>query len=330
LGLSEQLQEAGRGAFHSVFVHPAADFCNERNSGPAPPLCETGQKNPLLLESLWRRVTIPDRISAEDLGMPSKSRVLPVPTLLAFACLGISAAAADGCPTSEDEIATDRPDVTNSSLVVPMGSLQSENGINLSGRDGATLLDATNTRLRLGVAHCLEVLVDVPTYFAVLDGEANSGWTNVTPAVKWQISPVPKKIDLSVVVGAGLPTGTLSIAGRGVQPYLQAPWSWEMGAGWSVNGMITAFFFPSDPVSKLTRETTFSIEKEVGEHADLFVEYVGDYPEHGDSQLLLNSGGAYRFTRTQQIDFHVSFGLNNDAPHYIFGLGYSFRFDGLF
>lgn len=261
--------------------------------------------------------------------MPSKSRVLLVSTLLALAFLGTSAAAGDGCPTSEDEIATDRPDVTNSSLVVPTGSLQSENGINLSGRDGATLLDATNTRLRLGVAHCLEVLVDVPTYFAVLGGEANSGWTNVTPAIKWQISPLPGKIDLSVVAGAGLPSGTRSIAGSGVQPYLQFPWSWKLGGSWGLSGMFTNFFSPAD-LNKLTTETTLSIERELGEHADLFVEYVGDYPEHGDSQLLLNSGGAYRFTRTQQIDFHVAFGLNNDAPHYIFGLGYSFRFDGLF
>lgn len=212
--------------------------------------------------------------------------------LVVVTCLGASAAVADDCPTSADPIATDRPDVGNSSLVVPMGSLQSENGVNLSGRSDATILDGTNSRLRLGVAPCLEVFVDLPTYFAVLNGEASSGATNVTLAMKWQISPVPGKVDLSAVVGAGLPTGTPSIAGHGVQPYLQAPWSWELGGGWSVNGMITAFLFPSD-VNKLTAETTLSIEKEVGAHADLFVEYVGDYPERGANQFLLNSGGAY-------------------------------------
>jgi hypothetical protein len=246
------------------------------------------------------------------------------------ACSGTPAAASEGCPTSKDEIATDRPDVTNSSLVVPTGSFQSENGVNLSGRNGATIFDGTNSRLRLGVTPCLEVLVDVPTYFAVLSGEASSGATNVTPAIKWQISPVPGKIDLSVVAGAGLPTGTPSIAGPGIQPYLQFPWSWELGGGWSLNGMDTAFFRPSDPVSKLITETTFSLEKKVGEHADVFVEYVGDYPEHGASELLLNSGGAYRLRKTEQIDFHVAFGLNENAPTYIFGLGYSFRLDGLF
>jgi hypothetical protein len=32
-------------------------------------------------------------------------------------------------------------------------------------------------------------LVDVPTYFAAVSGPLNFGFTNVTPAIKWQISP---------------------------------------------------------------------------------------------------------------------------------------------
>jgi outer membrane putative beta-barrel porin/alpha-amylase len=45
---------------------------------------------------------------------------------------------------------------------------------------------------------------------------------------------------------------------------------------------------------------------------------------------MINSGGGYRITDTQQIDFHVAVGLNDNAPSYIFGIGYSFRFDQLF
>jgi hypothetical protein len=37
-------------------------------------------------------------------------------------------AKADDCPTARDEISTDRPDVTNSSLVVPAGSLRGQQG----------------------------------------------------------------------------------------------------------------------------------------------------------------------------------------------------------
>ena len=51
---------------------------------------------------------------------------------------------------------------------------------------------------------------------------------------------------------------------------------------------------------------------------------------HGGPSYLINSGGGYRITNTQQIDFHVGIGLNDNAPSYVFGIGYSFRFDRLF
>ena len=250
--------------------------------------------------------------------------------LSGFALFGAVDAWADTCPTAKDEIATDRPDVTNSSLVVPTGSLQSENGVNFSTRDSARIVDGTNTRWRLGVAPCLELLLDLPTYFAAVRGPATSGFTDVAPAVKWQISPVPGKVDLSLVFGAALPTGTVDIAGRGVQPYLQMPWSLELHDGWGLSGMLTEFFRPSEPVTKRVTETTFSIEKKLTERSSLFVEYVGDYPENAGPSQLLNSGGVYRLSPTQQVDFHVAFGLNHNAPSYIIGLGYSFRLDGLF
>jgi hypothetical protein len=253
-------------------------------------------------------------------------------TILAMLLLyhGTLSAKADSCPSIKDEIITDRPDVTNSSVVIPAGSLQIENGVNLSARDGDRVIDGTNTRLRFGMANCLEFLVDTPTYFANASNPQSSGFSDIAPALKWQISPVPGKVDLSAVFGVALPTGTANIAGPGTQPYLQFPWSWELRSGWGLSGMFTEFFRPSDPISKRVTEATFAIEKQVTERASLFVEYVGDYPASGGAAQLLNSGGLYRLGPNQQLDFHVALGLNHNAPSYIVGVGYSVRFDELF
>lgn len=255
---------------------------------------------------------------------------IKVSVLLAIASIAPINARAHICPTAKDEIATDRPDVTNSSLVVPVGSFQSENGVNLSARDGGRTIDGTNTRWRLGIAPCLELLVDVPTYFANIRGPGSSGFSNVAPAVKWQISPAPGKVDLSIVFGAALPTGAADITGRGAQPYLQMPWSWELHDGWGLSGMVTEFFRPSERTTKRITEATFVIEKKITERTALLVEYVGDYPENAGPSQLLNTGAVYRLNPTQQVDFHVAFGLNHNAPSYIVGVGYSFRFDRLF
>jgi Putative MetA-pathway of phenol degradation len=251
-----------------------------------------------------------------------------------FAALAISTAAVahaeEGCPKASDEMATDRPDTTNSSIVVPVGSLQNENGINLTGSDGGRTIDGTNSRWRLGIAPCLEALVDLPVYFGPLNGRSNSGFSDVAPAIKWQISPVPGKIDLSAVFGMALPTGAVAIAGRGPQPYLQFPWSWELHEGWGVSGMFTEFFRPSDFTAKRITETTFVIEKKLSERFSAFTEYVGDYPEGAGPSVMINSGGIYHLSKLQQVDFHLAFGLNRNAPNYIVGVGYSFRVDGLF
>lgn len=239
-------------------------------------------------------------------------------------------ARAETCPQATEEIATDRPDVTNSSIVVPVGSLQNENGVNTSAQNGKQGFDGSNSRWRLGVAPCLEFLVDLPSYVVNAHGNTLSGFSDVSPAVKWQISPAPGKIDVSIVSGVALPTGTTALVGRGPQPYLQMPWSSELHDGWGISGVLTEFFRPDDQTTRSITETTFVVEKKLTERFSMFTEYVGDYPQGQSAIQMWNSGGMYHLTRTQQLDFHVALGLNHNAPTYTVGLGYSFRIDGLF
>jgi len=48
-----------------------------------------------------------------------------------------SMASADECTQPSNPIETDRPDTANSAIVVPVGSLQNENGVNTSRQNGA-------------------------------------------------------------------------------------------------------------------------------------------------------------------------------------------------
>jgi hypothetical protein len=93
--------------------------------------------------------------------------------------------------------------------------------------------------------------------------------------------------------------------------------------------MFTLIWFPSESTRNPTFEPTLSVEREFGPSADMFVEYVGDYDHQRPAQLL-DSCGAWRFTKTQQLDFHMGFGLNSSTVDHYFGIGYSFRLDGLF
>jgi hypothetical protein len=238
------------------------------------------------------------------------------------------AGATDSCPTDAEEIATDRPDVTNSSVVVPLGSFQAESGVDWTVRRGSNTLDGANTRLRLGVAHCTEFLIDVPNYFLPVDGSQPSGFSDVVVSFKRQL-PVPFSFKLSATAGLGFPGGSAKISGHGYEPYIQFPWSHEIADGWEMAGMFTLTWFPSESMRNPTLEPTLSLERAFGPSADMFVEYVGDYDHQRPSQLL-DTGGAWRFTKTQQLDFHAGVGLNSSSVDHYFGLGYSFRLDDLF
>ena len=261
-------------------------------------------------------------------------------TILRFAIAGVvlvfalilnasAALADDGCPASNAEISTDRPDVTNSSRVVPYGSLQFENGVDWTARQGSNVISGSETRVRLGIARCTEVLADVPTYFYSLNGRASSGFSDLVISVKREL-PVPFRFHLSATGGLGFPTGTSRISSHGYDPYIQFPWSRRLNKDWSLHGMFTVTWFTSRHAINPTFEPTLSLERDIGRTHDVFVEYVGDYPNHARPSQILDAGGSWRVTRLEQIDFHAGFGLNSSSPDHFLGIGYSFRLDGLF
>ena len=78
--------------------------------------------------------------------------------------------------------------------------------------------------------------------------------------------------------------------------------------------MFTEFFRPYDLTTRSITEATFVLEKKLTEQLSLFTEYVGDYPQGASPSQLWNSGAVYHINRLQQVDFHIAFGLNHNAP----------------
>jgi len=250
--------------------------------------------------------------------------------LLALAIISSTEfAAAEGCPGTEQPIATDRPDVTNSSLVIPTGSVQGENGAEFTEDDGVRTLQATNTRLRFGVADCTEILVDVPSYVMPSSKAAPLGFSDVSPAIKRQLEDLPVGVTASAVLGVALPTGRSAISGRGLSPYAQVPWSYELSEEWAVNGMetVTSVFNPGQ--RRTAGESSLSLERDLGVLSDAFIEYIADVGTDTVSVSRVNAGSAFRITPTEQIDFHFGTGLNQHSPRWFFGIGYSLRMDHL-
>ncbi|HEY6301817.1 MAG TPA: transporter [Terriglobales bacterium] len=229
---------------------------------------------------------------------------------------------------SAGPIVTDRPAVTNSSVVVPTGGLQVENGFLETSSGGQSIVDVPETLVRFGVAKRTEVRFTVPDYFYNLNtgGGPGRGFGDFAVGVKEQLGPIPGKFDVSVILFLSFPTGVNTVSSGGYDPGLQLPWSRALSANWTAAGMFSVYWPTQGRMRNVTGESTFLFDRQLTKPWDAFVEYVGDFPEVGGPRHLLHFGTALKITEQQQIDFHVGVGLSAAAVDHLIGIGYSFRF----
>jgi hypothetical protein len=274
---------------------------------------------------LMGRSTLP-RLAKQAIGR-KRRRALPAlivkKTRLAILAVLIGSpglASDSGSPP----IATDRSAVTASSVVVPAGSLQFENGFAITSTEGQHVVDGQETLLRFGVASKTELRLAAPNYLG--QSVAGSGFGDLAMGVKQQLGPTPGGFDASVIVTLSMPTGASAVSSHGYDPSVQVPWSRALSPNWTAAGMLSVYWPTQDGRRNVTGETTFLIDRQLIKAWDAFVEYAGDFPHEGGPKHLVHFGTAYKLTARHQLDFHAGIGLSAAAVDHFIGAGYSFRF----
>ena len=229
-----------------------------------------------------------------------------------------------------EEIITDRPDITESAVVVPKASLQAENGFTWTNDPLGTMATLCQTLLRLGLSDRTEFRLTLPSYSLDFSpGLGPSGVTDISIGFKQQLGPLPGGFDFSLIVATSVPSGSTDHTSHRLDPFLKVPWSRELGNGWSVGGMASIFWMTEAGKRNLTWEPTFVLQRDLSRSLDVFAEYGGDYPQRGGARQTIHFGTAYRINSTNQLDFHFGFGLSSSTPRSFFAVGYSFRVDRL-
>jgi Putative MetA-pathway of phenol degradation len=233
-----------------------------------------------------------------------------------------------GSADGSSPIATDRPAVTNSSVVVPSDSLQLENGFLETNNQGQSIIDGPEILVRFGVAERTELRFTVPDYFYSLNstGSFGSGFGDFAFGVKEQLGPTLGRFDVSSILFLSFPTGAHTVSSGGYDPGLQVPWSRALSAKWTAAAMFSLYWPTQGRTRNLTGHSAFVLDRQVTGPWDVFVEYAGSFPERGGPQHLLHFGTARRIAKRHQLDFHVGVGLSSAAMDHFMGIGYSFRF----
>jgi hypothetical protein len=234
-------------------------------------------------------------------------------------------------PAGDEPISTDRPAIANSSVVVPKGSFQGENGFLISNDQGQRSFDGPETLVRFGVAGKTELRFSAPDYYRdVAAGTGvNSGFGDLTIGVKRQLGPARGGFDVSVIVFLSAPTGSDALSSHGYDAGLQLPWSRKLSTNWSAAGQFALYWPTQADVRNLTGESTFLLDRQLTKASDAFIEYAGDFPQRGGPRNLLHFGATYKIAPRHQLDIHLGIGLSSAAIDHFVGIGYSFRFQAL-
>ena len=254
--------------------------------------------------------------------------------LFLFALVGSLAprASAQACgANAQSPIATDRPQITSSSIVVPCGSLQFENGFQETSNGGQRGFDFPETSVRFGIANKTELRFGVPDYFQNDDTSSGfaSGFGDLSLGFKQQLGPTRGGFDVSVIPSVSFPTGANAISSHGYDPTVQLPWSHSLKKNWTAAGMFSLMWPTEGPRRNLTGQASVYFDRQLTQPWDAYVEYSGAFPQRGGPQNVIDFGTAYKLSPHQQLDFHWNFGLSSAAPDHSIGFGYSFRLQAI-
>src|SRR3984893_11321094 len=229
---------------------------------------------------------------------------------------------------AQSPISTDRPQITSSSVVVPCGSLQFENGFEATSNGGQRSFDLPETALRFGIASKTELRFAAPHYFFNDDtasGFAN-GFADLSLGFKQQLGPTRGGFDVSLIPSVSFPTGAKAISSHGYDPTVQLPWSRSFKKNWTAAGMFSLLWPTEGARRNLTGQASMYFDRQLTQPWDAYVEYSGAFPQRGGPQHVIDFGTAYKPSPHQQLDFHCGFGLSAATPDHSIGFGYSVRF----
>lgn len=235
----------------------------------------------------------------------------------------------NGAETQEkpDPIATDRPDFTESALVVGRRVLQMENGFTYVNGRGVYTLNGPETLFRYGVSRNWELRLGLPNYISQrAGGVTTEGFGDTYLGAKVQLGPTKGGWDFSLIPAIFVPSGIRDFSARSIDPEIKFCYAKDLSDRWTLSGMVYGAWPTENARRNSTLQKTLSFGHDLGKGWNVFFEYVGTFSRYSGPEHLYHSGFVYLLNNDTQFDIHYGFGLNNNAPESFIAAGLSIRF----
>ena len=259
--------------------------------------------------------------------------------LILFGCASDSPAAAE---SDEAELLTDRPDQTETAVVVPVGTVQVEIGATLAideeGGERSETTGAPSTLVRYGVHPRFELRLEWPGWIEA-EGRGAGGESRVSEAADPELgvkvalaSAHGARPDMVLIAHVSLPVGGEPVGSPRADPSFRLSvahtLSDRVGLGWNAGWEAASFRDVNGDVHTLTRFVyTACLGFDLSARWGAYTEFFGDLPA-GDSAPAAHAfdgGVTFLVTPRVQLDLSAGVGLNARAPDRFVGVGISFR-----
>ncbi|HDQ45487.1 MAG TPA: transporter [bacterium] len=230
-------------------------------------------------------------------------------------------------PVSASDLITDRPDFTESALVIPQKTIQIEFGADYSKLHSVTGLSCPALLIRTGLGHNLEIRLGY------------SGWTRLTRdhrsrvyaddmilEAKYQLADASAGIPMAVLLVSTLPTGHQAVSVGNIEPGIKFACGMDLSRGLDLGVNLGALSVDAGTGRELLSLASVSLGIAVTERLGGFVETFAEIPRNASWRPVFDGGLTYRITPVLQADLFAGAGLNRHAVDRMAGMGLSCRF----
>jgi len=232
------------------------------------------------------------------------------------------------------DLATDRPDTTESAITVPKGRFQIEaEALAHSWNEGrSTSWTVAESLLKFGVTDQMDLQLNVPIYGRLLDDndEWADGFGNLTLRMKYNLWGNDEgRSALALLPYVSAPTAARGLGSEKWEPGLAIPFSLELTDRFNL-GLQQQFDWIDDGNGGRDLEWLHAlvVGASMTDRFGLFAEGVAllRLESGGETDVALNLGWTYLVTPEFQLDGGVRFGLAGQVDDVQIFLGWSQRF----
>jgi hypothetical protein len=240
--------------------------------------------------------------------------------LAVTASLGLAA----GPARADGEIATDRPDFTETAIVVPRGMRQIEIGITYQTAGAPSEYAFPEALLRAGLGRRLELRLQGPDYIRVDDGGTTDHRVGEAAfGAKLQLLEDDATWGVALLPMIAVPLDRDEKARP--TPDLALAWSRALPRDWSIAGQFGHTWLGAVERGTNTLAQTVSLGAPVGASMGAFLEWAAEYADGAEPAHLLHHGYTFAAGADLQLDVHAGAGLTGDTPDFFIGAGLGWR-----